>query len=77
MDYLNDKYFVETCDAINDNAQYLSKTIDDFKNFIKNDRDKVQFNLGENIESFLSLVNSSIKNHQINIELNLRFKFND
>jgi len=71
---LNDKYFIETCDTINDNAQYLSKTIDDFKNFIKNDRDKVQFNLGENIERFLSLVNSSIKNHQINIELNLNTK---
>ena len=68
---LNDKYFIETCDAINDNAQYLSKTIDDFKNFIKNDRDKVQFNLANNIESFLSLVNSSIKNHQIDIELDL------
>ena len=67
---LTDKFFIDTCDTINHNAQYLSKTIDDFKNFIKNDRDKVKFNLEENIDSFLSLVNSSIKNHQINIELN-------
>jgi len=68
---LNDKFFIDTCDNINQNAQYLSKTIDDFKNFIKNDRNKVKFNLEQSIESFLSLVNSSIKNHQINIELNL------
>jgi len=68
---LSDSFFYATCDAINNNAQYLSKTIDDFKNFIKNDRDKVQFNLKENIDSFLSLVNSSIKNNQINIILDL------
>ena len=68
---LTDNHFNSTCDVINDNAQYLSKTIDDFKNFIKNDRDKVKFNLEENIVSFLSLVHSSIKNHQINIELDL------
>jgi len=68
---LSDKFFFETCDSINHNAQYLSKTIDDFKNFIKNDRDKVQFDLKENIESFLSLVESSIKNHEIKIILDL------
>ena len=68
---LNDKFLITTCDSINENAQYLSKTIDDFKNFIKNDRDKVEFNLKENIESFLTLVTPSIKNHQINIHLDL------
>lgn len=68
---MSDKFFTDTCNTINDNAQYLSKTIDDFKNFIKNDRDKVKLNLEENIDSFLSLVNPSIKNHQVNIELDL------
>ncbi len=62
---LNDKIFNETCDIINENAQYLSKTIDDFRNFIKGDRIKLHFNLKENIESFLKLVAPSIKNHNI------------
>jgi len=70
-DILSDEKFMQTCDAINENAQYLSKTIDDFKNFIKNDRDKVKFNLKENIESFLSLVDSSISKHQITLVLDL------
>ncbi|MGB5867848.1 MAG: HAMP domain-containing sensor histidine kinase [Arcobacteraceae bacterium] len=71
LNILTDKQFEETCDAINKNAQYLSKTIDDFKNFIKNDRDKIKFNLKENVESFLSLVNSSITHHQLKIVLDL------
>ena len=68
---LTDKYLLETCDSINYNAQYLSKTIDDFKNYIKNDRDKVSFNLAQNIRSFLSLVDSSIKRNQIEVHLDL------
>ena len=63
---------VKTCSIINDNAQYLSRTIDDFKNFIKGDRTKKIFNLNNNIESFLHLVDSSIKNNQIKIILDLQ-----
>ena len=63
---------VKTCSIINDNAQYLSRTIDDFKNFIKGDRTRKIFNLNNNIESFLHLVDSSIKNNQIKIILDLQ-----
>jgi len=63
FDTLDDDFFNNTCDLINDNAQYLSKTIDDFRNFIKGDRIKLNFDLEENINSFIKLVDSSIKNH--------------
>ena len=69
---LNDENFIKTCDIINNNAQYLSKTIDDFKNFIKGDREKVIFSLKGDIESFLHLVEGSVKNHHINIVLDLQ-----
>ncbi|MGB3752248.1 MAG: transporter substrate-binding domain-containing protein, partial [Arcobacteraceae bacterium] len=62
---LTDDTFNHTCDMINDNAQYLSKTIDDFKNFIKGDRTKKIFNLQKNIDSFLHLVEGTIKTHDI------------
>jgi len=62
---LSDEVFDHICDLINDNAQYLSKTIDDFKNFIKGDRTKKVFNLQENIDSFLHLVEGTIKNNNI------------
>ena len=72
FDTLSDEQFLDTCDLINDNAQYLSKTIDDFKNFIKGDREKAIFDLTENINSFLHLVEGSVKNHNLNIILDLK-----
>jgi PAS domain S-box-containing protein len=69
---LTDEYFIEACDAINDNAQYLSKTIDDFKNFIKGDREKVKYTLEETIKSFLHLLEGTIKSNQILIKQDIQ-----
>ena len=69
---LSDDEFEKTCKLINENAQYLSKTIDDFRNFIKGDRTKKIFSLEEDVKSFLHLVEGSIKNHNINIVLDLK-----
>lgn len=68
---LSDTQFKETCNIINDNAQFLSKTIDDFRNFIKNERQLSTFNLKENIESFIHLVEPSIKKHNIKLVLDV------
>ena len=46
---LNSEKLNHACDSINHNAQYLSQTIEDFKNFIKGERVQVVFNLKENI----------------------------
>jgi signal transduction histidine kinase len=35
---LTDKVLIDSMNSINNSAQYLSKTIDDFRNFIKNDK---------------------------------------
>ena len=69
---LTDANLYKSCIAINNNAQYLSKTIDDFKNFIKGDRRKKIFNLKDNIKSFLNLVEGSIKSDDINMILDLQ-----
>ena len=68
---LSEDKLISTCNNINDNAQYLSKTIDDFKNFIKGDRVKKLFNLKDDIQSFLHLVEGAAKNNNIHIILNL------
>ena len=68
---LTDEYLIEACDTINNNAQYLSKTIDDFKDFVKGDGIRELFNLEKNIESFLSLVHGAVISNNINIVLNL------
>ncbi len=69
---LDDEFFNDTCEMINRNAQYLSETIDDFKNFIKGDRELLVFNLSETIGSFVHLIEPSIKRHNINLVLDLQ-----
>jgi len=69
---LSDAHFNKTCTAINDNAQYLSRTIDDFRNFIKGDGTKRLFLLENTINSFLNLVEGSIKSRTINVITDLQ-----
>ncbi|MEA3354158.1 MAG: cache domain-containing protein [Campylobacterota bacterium] len=71
LNILEDKEFYELCDMIDDNSQYLSKTIDDFRNFIKGDRKKVEFSLSDDINSFLHLVEGSIKSNNITLQTKL------
>ena len=68
---LDDDMINNTCDAINSNAQYLSKTIDDFRNFIKGNRNKSIYNLTSSINSFLHLLEGTIKNNDILVNLDL------
>jgi len=68
---LDDDKFHEYCEIINENVQYLSKTIDDFRDFIKTDKEKINFNLNNIVNSFLKLVDGSIKNEHINIVLDI------
>ncbi|MEA3384681.1 MAG: ABC transporter substrate binding protein [Campylobacterota bacterium] len=69
--FLKDDDFYNTCDAINNNAQYLSKTIDDFKSYIKNDREKVNFFIKDTIENIQKLLDGTIKNHNIKLVLDI------
>ena len=68
---LEDEELVDFCKIINKNAQYLSKTIDDFRDYIKGDEKKSIFILCDDIRSFLLLIEGSIKNNNINLILNL------
>jgi PAS domain S-box-containing protein len=49
--------------------QHMSKTIDDFRNYFRPDKEKVNFNLSESIADTLSLVNASFKKENIDIEV--------
>jgi len=71
-DCLSNKDFNEACKLIDNNAQFLSKTIDAFKNFIRADRKKSPFRLNEEIGNFLSLVNGYIKSDDIHLVLDIK-----
>lgn len=68
---LDDKEFRDNCIMIDNNVQFISKTIDNFRNFIDNDNNKKVFDLENAIEDFLNLVSALITNDHINIILNL------
>ncbi len=72
LNTLSDEQFEQACDLINDNAQYLSKTIDDFRDFIKGDREKTYFLLSEKFQKLLNLIQPSIKSHNIIFEINVK-----
>jgi len=62
---LSDESFYKDMDTINENAQYLSKIIDDFKNFITKDKKAIDFNLSKNIDSFLTILSSTLEKENI------------
>jgi signal transduction histidine kinase len=68
---LQDDQFDNYCEVINDNAQYLSQTIDDFRNFIRGDHEPIKFNLKNDTDSFIKIVNTTIQSHNIQLILDL------
>lgn len=48
--------------------QHMSKTIDDFRNYFRPDREKIDFKVSEAIENSLSLLEGSLQIPQISIE---------
>ena len=71
---LSDATFEQTCNTINKNAQYLSTTIDDFRDYIKGDSVKIKFNINDEIKSFLSLVDTTITKYKIEVFVDVKKK---
>ena len=68
----DEKTVLSDMDSIIKQANYLSNTIDDFRNFIKNTNEKSQIQISEIIKKVLSIVNPSIVNHHITIIQNTK-----
>lgn len=50
-----------------DTIRYMSKTIDDFRSFSSPDREKVDFAILETVEKTVSLLEGSLKTHQVKV----------
>jgi PAS domain S-box-containing protein len=57
--------------AINNSTQYLSQTIEDFRNFLRLDKEVKLFNINDAIERSISLTNIRKKSDEINIILDI------
>ena len=64
LNLFNKEILYDTVDLIIKNTQYLSQTIEDFRNFIRNTNKKEDFNLKETLEHTLSIIKPNlIVNH--------------
>jgi PAS domain S-box-containing protein len=68
---LSDKTFNESLDHITETTKFLSETIDDFQNYIKEDKLKKEFNILSSIEKVLTLMKGSFVNSFITVENDL------
>jgi len=64
---LDEKDLEESLEGIIKSTKYLSRTIDDFKDFLQGDKEKIKFNLKNNIKKDLSILEGMLKSSHINI----------
>lgn len=71
MNLLTDEMLLESLKLISDTTEHLSNTIDVFKDFLKEDKEKSLFNLSQNIKNNISLIETILNENKIKIELDL------
>ncbi|WP_157278772.1 sensor histidine kinase [Aliarcobacter butzleri] len=71
MGVLTDEFFFEASDRINHSAQYLSETIDDFRNFFIPNKEKSKVNLIEIFKKTLDLISAKFSSKDIEIIKNI------
>ncbi|MBN2825249.1 MAG: hypothetical protein JXQ76_08000, partial [Campylobacterales bacterium] len=69
---LNEAFLVEYDKSINDTIQYMSKTIDDFRNFFKPSKQKEYFDIVEAIDAIVNMI--QVQLNQQGIELTIHSK---
>lgn len=69
LSILSDEDLISSLENITNSATHLSQTIDDFRTFFKNDKIKAEYHIQETISKALMLLQSKLKNR--NIEINI------
>jgi C4-dicarboxylate-specific signal transduction histidine kinase len=58
-------------ESINENAQYLSQTIDIFRNFLKVHKEVKELSIQREITNSIKIVEGSLKNYDISVDVNI------
>ncbi|MFK2822172.1 cache domain-containing protein [Arcobacter sp. YIC-80] len=73
---LDKKYLTKRVDEANDILEYMSRTIDDFRNFFNPNSIREEFNIKETITNAVKIVNSTLNYHNIQIQIDQELKIN-
>ncbi len=72
LEEIDPKKFKENLEIINTQINFLSNTIDNFKNFFKTTKRAEKIDINSVIDESLLIIQNSIKNENINIQLNTK-----
>ena len=67
LDRLDDEIFENSINTINNTTKHLAQTIDDFRNFFKPNKQKLNFKIANTIEKTLKLVSSQFTDKSIEV----------
>jgi signal transduction histidine kinase len=76
LNILEDDELMQFVDGIMNSSKYLSQVIDDFRNYIKYDKLKENFDINEAIRKSLSIIDSSLINNKLRLITNLEENIN-
>ena len=68
MDELDDKFIEKSVNKANLLTATMSKTIDDFRNFFKANKEVTKFSLDTSVRNAITLIGSTLNHNNINIE---------
>jgi len=66
---LDNKEILDSIEKLNDITKYMSNTIDDFKNFFAKEKEKISFEILEQINSTVNIISSSLKINDIKLDI--------
>ena len=72
MNILEENDIEFTMNSINNSVQHLSQTINDFRDFFHNEKNKNEFKINNTFEKTFNLISSEFKNKSIVVEQNLQ-----
>ena len=71
MQNYQEDFFKERLDSIGELSQHLSSTIDDFRNFFKEDKEREEINFKEIVNECLQVMSSTLINKEIEISISI------
>lgn len=69
---LKDEDLLDNLQVINDNTQYLSKTIDDFRHFIKGSNELSEFELNKTLQKAINIIHPILDRYYIQYEIKIQ-----
>ncbi|MEA3354577.1 MAG: response regulator [Campylobacterota bacterium] len=71
LDMADTQETIQELDNIVDNTQFLSSTIEDFQNFLKDNRSTTQFTLKDTLEKTLGIIKANLASSDIHVVKNI------